>query len=306
MEQTRRAAVALVAALACIAFVAVVLPEDGAQEYVALTPAQKAEAKKIGQAAKAPKTTKVKFAVPKKSMTSTAIIARVKKAAKKAAKLTPFQKNCMALKEYAYASIDDIVELPEGEGGIAAELAQALVNETAQEKLNPEKVPVWSLTPEACVKQYKGFIKNATATAEVDSIPYFQLKAIRHSMEKGSGILTTFKSSSKPAVITFDGKSVGLDGTPSGWIEHLGQTQAEIGEVWKQVLPKKKALIIQKKREKVVFGQKEFDLLFKPYCGEVDTHTNINMGCSSISSPVKCHQTAGCEWQGPWDGDVEA
>lgn len=306
MEHTRRAAVALVAALACIAFVAIVLPEDGAQEFVALTPAQKAEAKKIGQSAKAPTTTKVKYAIPKKSMTTTAVIARAKKAAKKAAKLTPFQKNCMALKEYAYASIDDMVELPDGEGGAALDLAKALVNDTAQEKLNPDKVPVMSLTPEACVDQYEAHMTNATANAEKDSIPYFQLKAIRHSMEKGDGILTTFKSSSKPAVITFDGPSVGLSSTPSGWIEHLGQTQAMVREIWKEVLPAKKAIIIQKKREKVVFGQKEFDMLFKPYCGEVDTHTNINMGCSGITSPIKCHKTAGCHWNGPWNGDMEA
>merc|ERR1711988_969043 len=109
---------------------------------------------------------------------------------------------------------------------------------------DPDKIALKTLTPEACVAQYKAFVKNKTKTVEPDSIPYFQLKAIRKNMEHGDGILTTFKLDMNVPVITIDGKQVGLDSTPSGWIKHIGTTQENMNDVWKQVLPKKKAKII--------------------------------------------------------------
>lgn len=214
----------------------------------------------------------------------------------------------MHLEQYGYAAFDKLVDMDGmGQGGIAV----ALVMGVASGGAHP---PLASLTPQACVARYTAFLRNASARVERDGIPYFQIKAIQHSMvNRPDGILKAFKIPYQGRVTGINGPAVGLSETPNDWKMKLGVTASVIREMWNKIAPGRDMddLAMQEassKDSKDVFGQDVFDKLFKAECRQQSSEgpaKNIHMGCKKISNENDCKKAAECEWLKPWDGDFQ-
>merc|ERR1711998_210661 len=230
-----------------------------------------------------------------------------KKAEEAKRKLTVLQENCMHLEEYAYAAFDKLVDMDgSSRGGIAVALAMTIAD--GGEEGHPK---VDTLTPDACVDRYNSFMKNASAEVEKDGIPYFQLHAIKHSMENDDdGILKVFNVPLQGKVVGIYGPAVGLSQTPHDWKIKLGVSHEDIREMWHKIAPGKdlEDAATEASDSKEVFGQDVFDAMFKAKCvpnNYEGPSKHIHMGCHKLLTEKACKGSAECDWLKPWDGDFD-
>lgn len=157
------------------------------------------EAIKIGDAAKGPVVKPSEVITPKTAKSGHLVQPGEKVFPQPKGKL---QNNCLALKAFAYTTMDATIDAGFKNMGVTFNLLRALTPSADAKKDN--------VTPVDCVKQFQAFVSATKKQFPLkDAVPRMQLGAITHFMEHDGGILVNVKMGDKK-VITIDGKKVGL------------------------------------------------------------------------------------------------
>lgn len=114
----------------------------------------------------------------------------------------PLQRNCVALKAYAYTVADGIAEEDFKDLGVVYNLLMAMIPTADPQKDNS--------TPLDCANEYKKFVdKTRSAFKTEDSLPIKMLGAIQDAMEGGKGLLVSVHKKNANYIV-LNGKKLGL------------------------------------------------------------------------------------------------